>query len=161
MALEDSVIHFIRVNADKGVKWIAPRLDLPEWKVQNLAFKYRISLRKKGNNNGRPNVEKPKSLEPQTNPFKPNKSHLPIDHPVIQMIFASKGYSDKDRLRTRQWKRQRQLVLNRDQGLCTYCGDTATCVDHVIPSVISNRVLFADGKLKAALAPVFVDRVDV
>ena len=132
---DQALIAFIRKNASKGVKWIAPRIDLTEKQVQRIAFVHRISLRKSGNKNGRPAMEKPKTLESNVNPFKPNKSHLPIDHPVIQMIFASRGLSDKDRLRTSQWKRQRKLVLQRDQYLCTYCGDTATCVDHVIPRV--------------------------
>lgn len=135
MALDEAVVQFIKVNADKGVKWIAPRLELPEWKVQNIAFKHRISLRVKGNRNGRPTIDKPKTLESQANPFKPNKSYLPIDHKVIQMMFEARGLSDKARLRTSQWKRQRKRVLDRDGHTCVYCGDVATSVDHVIPRV--------------------------
>lgn len=31
------------------------------------------------------------------------------------------------------WKRIRALILNRDNHICAYCGESAGTVDHVIP----------------------------
>jgi len=125
-------VAFIRNNADKGIDWIAPRLELSPATVILIAHDERISLRKKGEKRGRPMSTTAKAHRKKENKI---MRTLTIDHPEVQRIFASRGLTDKDRLRTRQWKRQRKLVLSRDQYLCTYCGDTATCVDHVVPRV--------------------------
>jgi 5-methylcytosine-specific restriction endonuclease McrA len=39
----------------------------------------------------------------------------------------------KDVLWTKQWKKQRERVLRRDNYTCMYCGQEATQVDHIIP----------------------------
>lgn len=46
------------------------------------------------------------------------------------MVLMKRERSDLD---TAQWKRIRKAVLNRDQHTCTYCGQQATSVDHIIP----------------------------
>lgn len=38
-------------------------------------------------------------------------------------------------LGTSRWKQQRKRVLERDGYQCTYCGGTATQVDHIVPRV--------------------------
>ena len=45
------------------------------------------------------------------------------------------GLRDRNQLGSIEWKRQRLIVLRRDQNICAYCGDEATQVDHVIPRV--------------------------
>lgn len=37
------------------------------------------------------------------------------------------------RLPSGAWKKTRQRILHRDGSVCSYCGDTATEVDHVVP----------------------------
>lgn len=34
---------------------------------------------------------------------------------------------------TRAWRRIREQILERDQGLCHWCGAAATTADHVVP----------------------------
>jgi hypothetical protein len=34
---------------------------------------------------------------------------------------------------TAEWRALREYVLDRDSGLCQYCGQAATCVDHIVP----------------------------
>ena len=35
--------------------------------------------------------------------------------------------------RTQISKEDREFVMDRDSGICVYCGDNATCIDHVHP----------------------------
>ena len=44
-----------------------------------------------------------------------------------------------DDLSTGHWKKQRLRVLARDGWTCTYCGEPATEVDHVIPRKVGDR----------------------
>lgn len=39
----------------------------------------------------------------------------------------------KESKRDGRWKKLRITILNRDGWTCTYCGDVATEVDHIIP----------------------------
>jgi hypothetical protein len=132
MALEAALIHFIGINADKGRDWIGLRLQMTPEHVSHIACKHRISLRKEGENRGRKPNDKSKA---QRNKENKEIRGLSIEHEKVQMIYASRGLTDKDRLRTRKWKEQRKRVLNRDHHTCTYCGDVANSVDHVIPRV--------------------------
>jgi 5-methylcytosine-specific restriction endonuclease McrA len=34
---------------------------------------------------------------------------------------------------TRQWRKLRQRIINRDRGLCQQCGNEGDSVDHIIP----------------------------
>ena len=43
-----------------------------------------------------------------------------------------------DDLSTGHWKKQRLRVLARDGWTCTYCGEPATEVDHVIPRKVGG-----------------------
>ena len=43
-----------------------------------------------------------------------------------------------DDLSTGHWKKQRLRVLSRDAYTCTYCGDVATEVDHIIPRKVGG-----------------------
>lgn len=43
-----------------------------------------------------------------------------------------------DDLSTGHWKKQRLRVLARDGYTCTYCGDVATEVDHIIPRKVGG-----------------------
>ena len=43
-----------------------------------------------------------------------------------------------DDLSTGHWKKQRLRVLSRDGYTCTYCGDVATEVDHIIPRKVGG-----------------------
>ena len=43
-----------------------------------------------------------------------------------------------DDLSTGHWKKQRLRVLNRDAWTCTYCGQPATEVDHIIPRKVGG-----------------------
>jgi len=44
----------------------------------------------------------------------------------------------KDDLGSSKWKQQRLRVLERDQWICSYCGEQATEVDHVIPRKVGG-----------------------
>jgi 5-methylcytosine-specific restriction endonuclease McrA len=45
------------------------------------------------------------------------------------MVNASEGQES----RPRGYRENRLLVLERDGNACRYCGDPATCVDHITP----------------------------
>lgn len=133
MALDQAIVAFISNHADKGKEWIAARLDLHPMNVARIASQHRISLRKTGENRGRkPNSNSRAQRRVENREIR----ELAIEHPKVQMILASRYEANpKGRLRTRHWKKQRLLVLNRDAHTCVYCGDVATSVDHVIPRV--------------------------
>ena len=129
MALKETeaMVHYIKTNAHLGAKAIAINLDLKVAKVVHIAHRHRVSLRTNVNKNGRKmkatvkGIAKPKPLP---------KVVLPIDHPEVIKILAS---SKKRVLGTQYWKNRRLEVLQRDGYICTYCGQDATSVDHVIP----------------------------
>ena len=129
MALKETeaMVHYIKTKAHLGAKAIAINLDLKVAKVVHIAHRHRVSLRTNVNKNGRKmkatvkGIAKPKALP---------KVVLPIDHPEVIKILAS---SKKRVLGTQYWKNRRLEVLQRDGYICTYCGQDATSVDHVIP----------------------------
>jgi len=49
------------------------------------------------------------------------------------------------------WRELRREVLERDQNRCVYCGDPATCVDHVLPKAWGG--LTVERNLVAACKP--------
>ena len=124
---------FIRDNADKGALHIAKALGISKNTVTKTASKLRVSLKVNGKGSGRnmsASLPKKKTRRQREIELMNGK---PLDHPIVQYIYASRNYSSRDVLRTSKWKKQRQLVLRRDGHQCQYCGDVATCVDHVIP----------------------------
>lgn len=132
MTVESAVVHFIRQNASKGRKWISEHIDLTPSEVSVLACQHRISLRREGETRGRKMNPKSRAQRRAENR---DIRDLPMEHPKVQMIYASRSPDPKDRLRTHKWKKQRKKVLDRDAHTCVYCGDQATSVDHVIPRV--------------------------
>src|SRR5258708_2132401 len=56
----------------------------------------------------------------------------------------------------------KNYVIKRDKGMCIYCGETGTCIDHVVPlfrsgpSIQENAVLscFSCNAKKAAKLPI-------
>ena len=54
-----------------------------------------------------------------------------------------------DDLSTGHWKKQRLRVLARDGYTCTYCGEVATEVDHVIPRKVGGGHGRTGGKVPA------------
>jgi hypothetical protein len=130
MAITDEQLEFIKTYAHCGAKSIAEATGLKYSTVVNVAYRHRISLKPKHDRRGR-------SLKGKIKYVKRirygDKCYLPIDHPVIMGMMKERGIVGKRELHTRQWKRQRELVLVRDFYECVYCHEPATEVDHIIP----------------------------
>ena len=58
-----------------------------------------------------------------------NFTNLPVFHPVMVGIYPNREYPGGATI----WKRRRLIVLKMHDWCCTYCGDYADTVDHVIP----------------------------
>ena len=127
MKTTEAMVHYVRANAHMGAAVIAKNLDLTKAKVVNIAYRYRISLQRPDNKHGaklKAVIKYPAGVK------KPPKIVLPIDHPTVIQILAT---SNQRVLGTQYWKNRRLEVLMRDGYICTYCGQDATSVDHVIP----------------------------
>ena len=129
MALKttEAMVHYVRANAHLGADVIAQNLELTKAKVINIAYRFRISLQRLDNKHGRklkPIVKYPAGIK------KLPKIVLPIDHPTVIKILATSNHRV---LGTQYWKNRRIEVLQRDGYICTYCGQDANSVDHVIP----------------------------
>ncbi len=46
--------------------------------------------------------------------------------------------ADRKDLRTEQWKRLRQYILDRDAHTCAYCGGEGDTVDHIVPKALGG-----------------------
>ena len=123
------MVHYIKTNANLGAKVIALNLDLKVAKVVHIAYRHRISLQRPDNKHGRKLATVVKYPQKARLPKAP-KVLLPIDHPVVIQILATSG---KRVLGTQYWKNRRLEVLMRDGYICSYCGEDANSVDHVIP----------------------------
>ena len=140
MAIEDAKLHFMKQHAEKGAKWIAESLELPLYDVVITASNHGISLRKPGERRGRPlnpatAIRRAKEREEKAKRKAEREEikSLDMNHPKVQLLLASNPNPDpKARLRSSHWKRQRKRVLERDSYTCTYCGDVANTVDHVV-----------------------------
>ena len=166
----EAMVHYIKANAHLGAKEIAEKLELKVAKVVHIAHRHRVSLRTNKHKQGCKMKDKVKgAAKPKPLP----KVILPIDHPEVIKILAS---SNQRVLGTQYWKNRRLEVLQRDGYICTYCGEDATSVDHVIPRSaggdhsLANLVaccLKCNGKkgnmqqhsflLRKATPPVFLD----
>jgi hypothetical protein len=51
----------------------------------------------------------------------------------VQAMTMSASTMAKESRRDNRWKKLRLRVLARDGYTCTYCGDTANEVDHIVP----------------------------
>lgn len=73
--------------------------------------------------------------------------------------LVARGYCAKHRPRskspstevtgTRQWRKLRERVLRRDNGICYYCGKRADSVDHITP-ISKGGATHAEDNLVAA-----------
>jgi len=133
MAVTEDQLKFIKKYAHCGAHSIAETLGIKYSTVVNVAYRHRISLKPQQELRGRSLKAKVKYIKKhRRNPIS-DQCYLPIDHPVIMGIMKDRGIVGKRELHTRQWKRQRELVLTRDCYECAYCGEPATEVDHIIP----------------------------
>ncbi len=130
MAITEKELEFIKTYAHCGANSISQALGLKYSTVVNVAYRHRISLKPKHERRGRSLKRKIKYVKRVRYG---DRCHLPIDHPVIMGMLKERGIVGKRELHTRQWKRQRELVLTRDCYECAYCGEPATEVDHIIP----------------------------
>ena len=133
MAITEDQLEFIKKYAHCGAHSIAGSLGIKYSTVVNVAYRHRISLKPKHERRGRTLKAKVKYIKKHRRNPMSDQCYLPIDHPVIMGIMKDRGIVGKRELHTRQWKRQRELVLTRDCFECAYCGEPATEVDHIIP----------------------------
>ena len=133
MAITEDQLKFIITYAHCGANSIAEATGLKYSTVVNVAYRHRISLKPKHERRGRGLKHKVKYVKKHRRNPMSDQCYLPIDHPVIMGIMKDRGIVGKRELHTRQWKRQRELVLTRDCYECAYCGEPATEVDHIIP----------------------------
>ena len=133
MAITDDQLEFIKKYAHCGANSISLALGLKYSTVVNVAYRHRISLKPKHERRGRNLKAKVKYVKKHKRNPMTDQCYLPIDHVVILGIMKDRGIVGKRELHTRQWKRQRELVLTRDCYECAYCGEPATEVDHIIP----------------------------
>ena len=77
-------------------------------------------------------------------------ARLPTGVPPIVIIFELVEDYER-RQRANKWLRVRDLILERDNGICQYCGEPANHVDHVIPRCQDGTD--DPGNLVAACAP--------
>ncbi len=123
----EAMVHYIKTNAHLGAHTIAANLELKVAKVVHIAYRHRISLQRPDNKHGAKLKDKVKY---PAGSKKLPKIVLPIDHPLVIQILAT---SNQRVLGTQYWKNRRLEVLQRDGYICTYCGQDANSVDHVIP----------------------------
>lgn len=57
------------------------------------------------------------------------------------------------------WDKQRKRILKRDKSRCTYCGQRATHVDHVVP--VSRGGSYDDSNLVACCADCNISKGDL
>lgn len=133
MPISEEQLIFIEKYAHCGAKSIAEALGLKYSTIVNVAYRHRISLKPKHDRRGRRLKAKVKYVKGHKRNPMTDQCYLPIDHPVIMGILKDRGIVGKKELHTRQWKRQRELVLVRDCYECVYCSEPATEVDHIIP----------------------------
>lgn len=133
MAITEDQLEFIKKYAHCGAHSIAEALGIKYSTVVNVAYRHRISLKPQHERRGRSLKAKVKYIKKHRRNPMSDQCYLPIDHPVIMGIMKDRGIVGKKELHTRQWKRQRELVLARDSYECAYCGEAATEVDHIIP----------------------------
>ena len=127
MKTTEAMVHYVTANAHLGAEVIAKNLDLNKAKVINIAYRYRISLQRPDNKHG---AKLKNVIKYPAGVKKPPKVVLPIDHPTVIRLLAS---TNQRVLGTQYWKNRRLEVLQRDGYICTYCGQDANSVDHVIP----------------------------
>lgn len=95
---------FIRNNADKGVKWLADKLNRSEASITNRAWRLGISTRQKNECRG----------------LKATK-----------LRYAKFGWVNFPK--KLGYKTIRKMVMERDNWTCQYCGEPAQEIDHVVP----------------------------
>lgn len=52
---------------------------------------------------------------------------------TFQEAFGNRDTSAAIVEEGRKWRRNRKIAITKNNGLCVYCGDKATCIDHVVP----------------------------
>jgi hypothetical protein len=129
LALDQGQIEFIREHANIGAKHIAAALGIKYSTVVNVAHRHRISLKtddKRGRSMQAHIIQTPETTENVC-------ANQPIIDAIRYQVWVRKEFMGKDVLWTKQWKKQRERVLRRDNYTCMYCGQEATQVDHIIP----------------------------
>ena len=129
MALDQGQIEFIREHANTGAKHIAAALGIKYSTVVNVAHRHRISLKtndKRGRSMQAHIIQTPETTENVC-------ANQPIIDAIRYQVWVRKEFMGKDVLWTKEWKKQRERVLKRDNYICMYCGQEATQVDHIIP----------------------------
>ena len=129
MAINQEQLEFIRDHAHTGAKNIAIVLGLKYSTVVNVAHRHRISLKtndKRGRSMQAHVIQTPETTENVC-------ANQPIIDAMRYQIWIKREFMGKEVLWTREWKKQRERVLKRDNYTCMYCGQDATQVDHIIP----------------------------
>jgi hypothetical protein len=117
----DYEINYLLANyKNQSAKEIAVVLGRPYHGVIQKMYKYRLSSRGK---QLREIVVNPKIQ------VEVAFTNLPVFHPVMVGIYPNREYRGGASI----WKRRRLIVLKMHDWCCTYCGDYADTVDHVIP----------------------------
>jgi hypothetical protein len=129
MALTPEQLQFIKEHANTGAKNIAVILGVKYSTVVNVAHRHRISLKtndKRGRNMQAYVIQTPETTENVC-------ANQPIIEAMRYQIWIKREFMGKEVLWSKQWKKQRERVLKRDNYTCMYCGNDATQVDHIIP----------------------------
>ena len=117
---EDEINYLLANYKNQSAKEIAVVLGRPYNGVIQKMYKYRLSSKGK---RLREIVINPKIQ------VKIEFCNLPVFHPVMIGLYPNRDYPGGINL----WKKRRLIVLKMHDWCCTYCGDDATTVDHVIP----------------------------
>ena len=129
MALSIEQIEFIRDHANTGAHNIAVALGVKYSTVVNVAHRYRISLKT--------NDKRGRSMQAHVVQTPETTNNVCANQPIIDALryqmWVKREFMGKEVLWSKEWKKQRERVLKRDNYTCMYCGQDATQVDHIIP----------------------------
>jgi hypothetical protein len=140
LALDQGQIDFIRDHANTGAKNIAIVLGVKYSTVVNVAHRHRISLKtndKRGRKMAKHVVQTPETTENVC-------ANQPVIDAIRYQMWLEREFMGKEVLWSKQWKKQRERVLKRDNYTCMYCGHEATQVDppclyrHYLPDAVRD-----------------------